>query len=99
MNKDMPFSTKDADHDSAGLSCSELGHGAWWYNNCQNSNLNGKYYNFDKTSFDAVFWNGWTLESLKTVAMKMRSAMFPGQQYHESILKLQSSKWCTHLLV
>ena len=95
----MPFSTKDADHDLDSVSCSYYCHGAWWYNSCYRSNLNGKYYHYAEYADDAVFWNYGTTESLKTVAMKMRSAMFPGQQYHESILKLQSSKWCTHLLV
>ena len=38
----MPFSTKDQDHDNyLGYSCAREYHGAWWYNHCMTSNLNG----------------------------------------------------------
>ncbi|KAI0221349.1 Ficolin-2, partial [Lamellibrachia satsuma] len=43
-HKDRPFSTKDADHDTYGGSCSIIYHGAWWYTTCHGSNLNGQYY-------------------------------------------------------
>ncbi|XP_055591106.1 microfibril-associated glycoprotein 4-like [Uranotaenia lowii] len=37
------FSTFDADNDGYGKSCSETFSGAWWYDNCYQSNLNGLY--------------------------------------------------------
>ncbi|XP_078492750.1 ficolin-1-like [Ciona intestinalis] len=38
---DMPFSTKDRNND--GHRCSVQWHGAWWYNACHRTNLNGEY--------------------------------------------------------
>nr|KAF6381963.1 ficolin 3 [Pipistrellus kuhlii] len=38
-----PFSTYDADHDTAGGNCAVTVHGAWWYQACYHSNLNGPY--------------------------------------------------------
>ena len=43
-HNNYPFSTKDNDNDPSGGNCAETYHGAWWYNNCHNSNLNGQYY-------------------------------------------------------
>uniref|UniRef100_A0A1A9W738 Fibrinogen C-terminal domain-containing protein n=1 Tax=Glossina brevipalpis TaxID=37001 RepID=A0A1A9W738_9MUSC len=44
-HKSYPFSTKDQDNDkAANYSCAQGKHGAWWYESCQWSNLNGFYY-------------------------------------------------------
>ncbi|PVD32785.1 hypothetical protein C0Q70_08231 [Pomacea canaliculata] len=58
----MPFSTKDRDNDGRYYdSCAEHFHGAWWFNNCFDSHLNGKYYHkgFHKNYFqrDGIQWN------------------------------------------
>ena len=37
------FSTRDNDNDAYSVSCATRYGGAWWYNACFNSNLNGKY--------------------------------------------------------
>ena len=53
----MQFSTKDRGNDKNGANCSAVYHGAWWYNPCHHSNLNGKYINGpNKTYADGVNW-------------------------------------------
>ncbi|KAJ8023919.1 Tenascin-R [Holothuria leucospilota] len=48
------FSTYDYDSDNYGGNCASSYHGAWWYNACHHSNLNGKYVNGGSTSENAV---------------------------------------------
>ena len=44
VHNGMAFSTHDRDNDrSSGGSCAVTGQGAWWYDRCHNSNLNGLY--------------------------------------------------------
>ena len=51
----MPFSTKDQDG-----SCAILYEGAWWYNKCHDSNLNGRYLNGSHSSYaNGVNWRHW----------------------------------------
>ena len=89
-HKDKPFSTKDADHDTYGGSCSSLYHGAWWYTACHSSNLNGQYYQEgDSVPYaKGVVWYAWKghYVSYKTVTMKMRPAGFtPGENLMSGI--------------
>ena len=69
------FSTKDRDNDLYAGSCAQTFKGAWWYNNCHTSNLNGQYLNGSHTSnADGINWYEWTgwFYSLKSTEMKIR---------------------------
>ncbi|XP_070173617.1 fibrinogen C domain-containing protein 1-like [Littorina saxatilis] len=78
--RDRQFSTKDRDHDPwLKPNCAQRYHGAWWYQYCHRSNLNGDY----KTSssapnFDGVSWitfGGSNAYSMKFTEMKIRPIM------------------------
>ena len=47
------FSTFDSDNDIYSKNCASVFSGGWWFTNCHQSNLNGKYYSAGKMSFDA----------------------------------------------
>ena len=69
----MAFSTKDRDNDrwSSG-NCAVSYTGAWWYNWCQHSNLNGKYLG-EKSNSNGVVWYTFRIDlSLKFTEMKLR---------------------------
>ncbi|XP_065364704.1 ficolin-1-like [Calliphora vicina] len=68
----MKFSTKDRDNDMNSSSCAESYTGAWWYNNCHLSNLNGKY--GDNTYSKGINWKSFRgfNESLTYVKMMIR---------------------------
>jgi hypothetical protein len=71
----MQFSTQDVDHDLYPQNCAVTFHGAWWYNSCHQSNLNGGYLNGVHTSYaDGMEWNTWTgqYESMVKTEMKVR---------------------------
>ncbi|XP_046861530.1 fibrinogen-like protein A [Xenia sp. Carnegie-2017] len=71
----MAFSTKDSKNDkSRGGNCATHWKGAWWYNNCHYSNLNGQYYNRAYNSGNGVVWYHWKKKnkSLKFTEMKMK---------------------------
>ncbi|XP_038058889.1 microfibril-associated glycoprotein 4-like [Patiria miniata] len=69
----MMFSTKDKDNDiyMYGI-CARQHEGAWWYNQCYNSNLNGRY---GQGQFaDHIVWRSWksNFYSLKSCSMKIK---------------------------
>ena len=51
----MPFSTHDRDNDKYSGNCAVAWQGAWWYNACTNSNLNGLYLS-GQSNTDGVTW-------------------------------------------
>ncbi|GFN93332.1 tenascin-r [Plakobranchus ocellatus] len=42
-HRGRPFSTFNRDNDASGGNCAVTWSGAWWYNHCHHSNLNGKW--------------------------------------------------------
>ena len=72
----MKFSTKDRDNDHSNPgSCAIRFKGGWWYRDCHNANLNGRYLFGPITSYaDGVIWYHWKghYYSLKYSEMKLR---------------------------
>ncbi|CAL4241095.1 unnamed protein product, partial [Meganyctiphanes norvegica] len=75
----QPFSTFDSDHDASFGNCAETYHGAWWYNGCQISNLNGRYYssdNYTSNGYGIRWFTFQAYDSLKTTKMMIRPYAF-----------------------
>ena len=75
----LPFSTKDHDNDNnPGENCALTFEGAWWFNQCHWSHLNGKYYSTGNVPHaHGIQWGGpglWVYGyvSLKRTSMKIR---------------------------
>lgn len=67
------FSTKDRDNDNwSGYNCAVGIIGAWWYNDCYHSNLNGEY----NGNNSWLKWKQSKSSSLKRTEMKIRPADF-----------------------
>ena len=75
----MKFSTFDRDQDGhVSRNCAEMRHGAWWYNHCGYSNLNGLYVIGGKGSSKNLHWYYWrnTLSvSMKATELKVRPSL------------------------
>ena len=73
-HNNMAFSTKDRDNDRRSSNCAVQFTGAWWYNSCHRSNLNGKYLG-DKIDDQGAVWGRFKGSlSLKSTKMKLRPA-------------------------
>ncbi|EDO40391.1 predicted protein [Nematostella vectensis] len=76
FHQNMTFST--IDHDSDAMedeSCAQMFTGAWWYKNCHEANLNGRYrHGPHKTFADGINWKTFRgyYYSLKSVRMMIR---------------------------
>ena len=67
------FTTKDNDRHS-GYTCAVQWKGAWWYNHCHDSNLNGLYLTGGVINAEGICWEQWkgTNYSYKSAEMKVR---------------------------
>nr|XP_036220782.1 techylectin-5B isoform X2 [Bactrocera oleae] len=69
------FSTFDNDNDGCvDCSCAQSRNGAWWYNWCDMSNLNGKYFeeNYNNTPlYQGMYWDGFRGPSYSLRAVRM----------------------------
>ena len=79
-HRNMAFSTKDRDNDSANsYNCAASYKSAWWYNNCLRANLNGYYYHGSQVkSYRGINWSKWkgAYYSAKRAEMKIRPVDF-----------------------
>jgi len=71
-HNNMAFSTKDKDNDKWSTNCAASFGGAWWYESCHYSHLNGQYLR-GRSNWGATMWFAFrnTL-SLKFTEMKQR---------------------------
>ena len=72
----MPFSTHDRDNDRSSRNCAVSYQGAWWYNNCHYSNLNGLYLS-GQSNNNGVTWRHFNVtapswRTLRYSDMKLR---------------------------
>nr|XP_039258025.1 ryncolin-1-like [Styela clava] len=75
IHQGRPFTTKDADRDTASDNCAVTFKGAFWYGACHATNLNGLYIKGGNAKYGiSVVWKTWKgyEYSLKFVEMKMR---------------------------
>ena len=82
-DNEVPFSTIDSDNDySSSLHCARDFSGAWWYNMCHMSNLNGPYIPApgDCLYGEGINWQPWRgyKKSLRKTEMKIRPQVSPG---------------------
>ena len=72
----IEFTTRDMDYDkSSWCNCAQQYKGAWWYESCHHSNLNGRYLRGShKSHADGINWYHWKgyNYSLKKTEMKIR---------------------------
>ena len=71
LHNGMKFSTEDNDNDNwRSYNCARYWHGAWWFNHCLDSHLNGPYQH--NLADSGIMWGHWKVYSLKFTEMKTR---------------------------
>ncbi|XP_063218342.1 angiopoietin-related protein 2-like [Bacillus rossius redtenbacheri] len=83
----MKFSTHDVDHDNwADGNCAQSHGGAWWYNGCDTSNLNGRYLNGEvpeSYEYQGMYWYDWHGPSYSLMKSRMlvrpRTGLYTGR--------------------
>ncbi|XP_071951700.1 fibrinogen-like protein A [Antedon mediterranea] len=70
------FTTKDRDNDKYGGNCAESFKGAWWYESCYDSNLNGLYLTPGTYDYRGINWRYFhnNYNSLKKAMMMVKRA-------------------------
>ncbi|CAG2222401.1 Tenascin-R,Ryncolin-2,Ficolin-1-A,Ryncolin-1,Fibrinogen C domain-containing protein 1,Tenascin-N,Fibroleukin,Fibrinogen-like protein 1,Ficolin-2,Tenascin,Ficolin-1,Fibrinogen-like protein A,Ficolin-1-B,Microfibril-associated glycoprotein 4,Ryncolin-3,Ryncolin-4 [Mytilus edulis] len=74
-NSGMSFTTKDRDNDrDSTVNCANTRNGAWWYNRCNNVNLNGQYLQRWKYDINGITWYEWktSFHPMKSSVMMFR---------------------------
>ncbi|EDW57942.2 uncharacterized protein Dvir_GJ17863 [Drosophila virilis] len=72
-HKDKNFSTPDKDNDVTTGNCALSYESGWWFYDCYNCNLNGRYTSKDVgITGKRIGWNGWQLKPLKFTQMMIR---------------------------
>ncbi|KAK7873884.1 hypothetical protein R5R35_005745 [Gryllus longicercus] len=90
----MKFSTYDMDNDGWNDgNCAESHTGAWWYNGCDTSNLNGRYLGGELVGdyeYQGIYWYDWRgpMYSL----MKTRMAIRPTTEAHAPLNNIKGDK-------
>ncbi|XP_078344004.1 uncharacterized protein LOC144629648 [Oculina patagonica] len=93
LHNGMLFSTQDQDNDLHAVnSCAQQYMGAWWYNGCHKSNLNGQY--GDNTFGEGINWYAWRghTYSLKESAIKVKP-LREREWHYELIFSGESSDY------
>ncbi|KAL9985768.1 hypothetical protein ACROYT_G008211 [Oculina patagonica] len=79
IHRGYAFTTKDQDNDGWAKNCAVSYKGAWWYEHCHHSNLNGVYHHGKHSSdADGVNWYHWKGHkySAKRAEMKIKPVKF-----------------------
>ncbi|XP_076085031.1 techylectin-5A-like [Mytilus galloprovincialis] len=72
-NNGMKFTTRDRDNDLHQYHCGQGQIGAWWYNACGKSSLNGIYKpEGTATGAKMLYWHTWRSTTLKATEIKIR---------------------------
>ncbi|XP_063546887.1 ficolin-1-like [Cydia strobilella] len=75
------FSAMDMDHDEwKDGSCAVEHGGAWWYKECDKSNLNGLYVNSDERRAHTIYWISFKGPSLPLTRTKMMIRPLPARR-------------------
>ena len=71
----MKFSTRDNDNDNSGRNCANDFNGAWWFNSCFQSHLNGGYYTnpTGAGTWRGIIWYVWKGESYSLKFSEMKT--------------------------